>query len=315
MLILGRLCSLVVVSVLQLCRRVLRVLLGLFLLDCSSCLKYFTQGSDFGGGLLVLGFFSPTFSMLGLFLLFVLGLRLLQFTWHGKGLLQFLCDVRAKSNDPRNGFCQKCRFGEALDSKVMPCNCGTLKLLDNSKLSHKDNLLLNKEDVNPNSDASTDEYGWEFCVEDEELDVMALRRLVKVERLRARMASAELEKERAAAASAVDEAMRMILRLQSEKSSMEIEANQYRRFTEQKQEYDEQVIQSLKWIVMKRECEMSILEEKLIMCRQKLKQYMMDDEINQFEGFDGSACLEGSTMKDGVEDILSNQVDVNPSIS
>uniref|UniRef100_A0A2P2JB12 GTD-binding domain-containing protein n=1 Tax=Rhizophora mucronata TaxID=61149 RepID=A0A2P2JB12_RHIMU len=314
MWILGRLCSLVVfVSVLQLYKRDLRVLLWLFLMGCSSCLKYFTQGIDFRNGLLVLGFLSPALNVLGLFLLFVVGLRSLQFSWHG--LVQFLCDVRAKSRHPRNMFCPKSDIGESFDSKVTFCKCGPLKSLENSKLRHKDNPLLDKEDVNPDGDVPADDYEREFCIEDEEFDVIALRRLVKVERLRADMVSTELEKERMAAASAVDEAMRLILRLQSEMSSMEIEANQYRRFTEQKQEYDEQVIQSLKWIVMKRECEMSILEEKLIMCRQKLKQYMMDDEINQFEGFDGSACLEGSTMKDGVEDILSNQVDVNPSIS
>ncbi|KAH1097846.1 hypothetical protein J1N35_014767 [Gossypium stocksii] len=45
----------------------------------------------------------------------------------------------------------------------------------------------------------------------------------------------------------------MILRLQSEKSSVEIDVIQFKRMAEQKQEYDQQVIESLQWIGMKHE--------------------------------------------------------------
>ncbi|MBA0765674.1 hypothetical protein Gotri_014833 [Gossypium trilobum] len=43
----------------------------------------------------------------------------------------------------------------------------------------------------------------------------------------------------------------MILRLQSGKSSVEIDVIQFKRMAEQKQEYDQQVIESLQWIGMK----------------------------------------------------------------
>ncbi|MBA0648591.1 hypothetical protein Gohar_009071 [Gossypium harknessii] len=45
----------------------------------------------------------------------------------------------------------------------------------------------------------------------------------------------------------------MILRLQSGKSSVEIDVIQFKRMAEQKQEYDQQVIESLQWIGMKHE--------------------------------------------------------------
>ena len=64
-----------------------------------------------------------------------------------------------------------------------------------------------------------------FTVPKMKIDVMASRKLVKIERKRTKAACQELEEERIAAASAADEAMAMVLRLQSEKSSMEIDAN------------------------------------------------------------------------------------------
>ncbi|CAI9772701.1 unnamed protein product [Fraxinus pennsylvanica] len=59
----------------------------------------------------------------------------------------------------------------------------------------------------------------------EEFDITELRKQVKIERKRANTAYAELEKERAASATAAEEAMAMILRLWNEKSVIEMEAN------------------------------------------------------------------------------------------
>ncbi|KAJ1422949.1 GTD-binding domain [Sesbania bispinosa] len=64
-------------------------------------------------------------------------------------------------------------------------------------------------------------------LEDEMFDVMSLRKLVKIERQRFHAPCAEIKKERVAASTAAKEAMAMILRLQSEKSSVEIRANQF----------------------------------------------------------------------------------------
>ncbi|KAK8682347.1 hypothetical protein V6N13_054736 [Hibiscus sabdariffa] len=80
----------------------------------------------------------------------------------------------------------------------------------------------------------------------------------------------ELEKERSAAASAADEAMAMILRLQEEKAAIEMEAKQYRRTIEAKSAYDAEEMNILKEIIIRREREKYFLEEEVEACKQML---------------------------------------------
>lgn len=291
MLILGRFILVVIVcSVLELHKWVLQVFLAAFMMDCASCLKFLTPGNEFFGyGFLVFGRFSHVFNVLGLFLMFGLGLKFLQFGLANNGLMQFLCDVRGKSNELR----------EAYDPKFRHCRFGSLKLLDNCKeLVEGDTDGKAKYVVEEDSDEKEVE---ECCPEDEVFDVMAMGKMVKIERGRAKAACQELEKERKAAASAADEAMAMILRLQSEKSSMQLEANQYKRMAEQTHEYDRQVIQSLQWIVMKHESEWSLLVDQLQLYKQKLNLYMEDDELDQFEVDAGFSILH-TTEEDGMSE-------------
>ncbi|XP_030935280.1 probable myosin-binding protein 6 [Quercus lobata] len=73
----------------------------------------------------------------------------------------------------------------------------------------------------------------------------------------------ELEKERAAAASAADEAMSMISRLHQDKASVEMELRQYQRMIEEKCDYDEEEMNILKEILVRREIENYFLEKKI----------------------------------------------------
>ncbi|KAL9272734.1 Myosin-binding protein 3-like protein [Drosera capensis] len=73
----------------------------------------------------------------------------------------------------------------------------------------------------------------------------------------------ELEKERIAAATAADEAMAMILRLQQEKASIEMDARQYQRIIEEKSTYDEEEMGILKEIIVRREREKHFLEKQV----------------------------------------------------
>lgn len=73
----------------------------------------------------------------------------------------------------------------------------------------------------------------------------------------------ELEKERSAAATAADEAMAMILRLQEEKASIEMDARQYQRMIEEKTTYDAEEMSILKEILVRREREMHFLEKEI----------------------------------------------------
>ncbi|KAK2643950.1 hypothetical protein Ddye_019145 [Dipteronia dyeriana] len=78
----------------------------------------------------------------------------------------------------------------------------------------------------------------------------------------------ELEKERSAAATAADEAMAMILRLQEEKASIEMETMQYQRMIEEKSAYDAEEMNILKEILLRREREKHFLEKEVESFRQ-----------------------------------------------
>lgn len=78
----------------------------------------------------------------------------------------------------------------------------------------------------------------------------------------------ELEKERNAAASAADEALSMILRLQEEKALIEMEAKQYQRMIEEKSAFDAEEMSILKEILLRREREKHFLEKEVDSYRQ-----------------------------------------------
>lgn len=78
----------------------------------------------------------------------------------------------------------------------------------------------------------------------------------------------ELEKERNAAASAADEAMAMILRLQEEKASIEMDARQYQRLIEEKSAFEAEEMNILTEILVRSEREKHFLEKELEVYRQ-----------------------------------------------
>ncbi|KAG6385766.1 hypothetical protein SASPL_154647 [Salvia splendens] len=76
---------------------------------------------------------------------------------------------------------------------------------------------------------------------------------------------AELEEEREAAAEAAKESMAMITKLQEEKAAMQMEAVQYQRMMEEQAEYDQEALQLLNDLIIKRDKENKQLHEKLQM--------------------------------------------------
>ncbi|XP_010029982.2 probable myosin-binding protein 5 [Eucalyptus grandis] len=153
----------------------------------------------------------------------------------------------------------------------------------------KANKLVEEEDEEAEEEEEEDREC--SCLEDEVFDVLALRKMVKIERRRAIAATKELEKERIAAASAADEAMSLILRLQSEKSAIEMTANQDRRLAEQKQQYDWEVIESLRRMVASQESRRRALEERLRSCRRRLRRTRASSEGSS--GVEGEGCFGG----------------------
>lgn len=80
---------------------------------------------------------------------------------------------------------------------------------------------------------------------------------------------AELEEERKAAAEAAKETMAMITKLQEEKAAIQMEAVQYQRMMEEQAEYDQEALQLLNDLMMKRDKEKREVEKELQMYRDR----------------------------------------------
>ncbi|KAM7264037.1 hypothetical protein ACFE04_001720 [Oxalis oulophora] len=86
-----------------------------------------------------------------------------------------------------------------------------------------------------------------------ENECAALREMVATQQQTVQDLYEELEEERNAASTAANEAMSMILRLQREKAEIQMEARQFKRFSEEKMIHDQQELQVLEDLLYKRE--------------------------------------------------------------
>ncbi|KAL6851458.1 hypothetical protein ACP4OV_020391 [Aristida adscensionis] len=91
----------------------------------------------------------------------------------------------------------------------------------------------------------------------------------------------ELDKERSAAASAAEEAMSMILRLQKEKSALEIEARQQRRTADERCSFYEDEVEELRDIVLVRDREARALRKEVDAYRRLLGLSTEDDDDDE----------------------------------
>ncbi|KAI6701600.1 hypothetical protein NL676_015924 [Syzygium grande] len=270
------------------------LLIGLSVPRCASLLKTLSSGSDGeggcggGGGVSAIRCSRQVFAAVALVLVARLGLRASPFGLGGKEIVRFLCEFKRKASE-LGGAAKVSR--NRVDLKV-------LETFDSPKwngsvtgealvrgIAGEANKLVEEDDEEEEEDRECS------CPEDEVFDVLALRKMVKIERRRAMAASMELEKERMAAASAADEAMSLILRLQSEKSSIEMRANQDRRLAEQKQQYDWEVIESLRWTAASHESRRRALEDQLRSCRRRLR---ASSEGSSGDG-EGESCSGGGS--------------------
>lgn len=161
--------------------------------------------------------------------------------------------------------------------------------------------------------------------------VRFLEKAVEEERLARAALMVELEEERAASASAADEAMAMILRLQADKASLEMEGKQYERMIEEKFAYDEEEMNILKEILFKREREKHFLEKELETYRQSdddrddagdrepivYDVHVIEDDKNSKMKHDGTAVhkeRENDDQMKQMEDVLKDH-DSSPSPS
>ncbi|XP_047971637.1 probable myosin-binding protein 5 [Salvia hispanica] len=86
-----------------------------------------------------------------------------------------------------------------------------------------------------------------------------LKRQVTLDRRSMMALYMELDEERSASAVAANNAMAMITRLQEEKAAVQMEALQYKRMMEGQAEYDQEAMQRMKDMLMKREEEIKVM--------------------------------------------------------
>ncbi|KAL5570842.1 hypothetical protein UlMin_020439 [Ulmus minor] len=116
-----------------------------------------------------------------------------------------------------------------------------------------------------------------------------LKTALKVERKALSALYVEFEEERSASAIAANQTMAMITRLQEEKAAMQMEALQYQRMMEEQSEYDQEALQLLNDLMVKREKEKQELEKELEVCRKKLLDYEKKEKIKMIRRIrDGS---------------------------
>ncbi|XXG55805.1 hypothetical protein AAC387_Pa03g3393 [Persea americana] len=187
-----------------------------------------------------------------------------------------------KAGEEEEEVFEECEEGNFEELKQQHRNVAD-DVLDFINENYLDTFIMRKFMEEGGDDDDDDDHDWEYegekLEEYEELDLMALKNALRIERERRNAAYLELEKERLAAASAAIETMAMIQRLQNEKNLIEMEARQYRYMAEHKQIYDQEVIHHLQWIISTHELERSALENQLKQCRKRLQQGGLLDEI------------------------------------
>ncbi|PKU65341.1 hypothetical protein MA16_Dca025146 [Dendrobium catenatum] len=121
-----------------------------------------------------------------------------------------------------------------------------------------------------------------------EAEVISLKEALYKQAQSIQELSAELEEERKAAASGVDEALSMIFRLQEERAMEKMEASQYKRMAEAKMIHAEESLAFLKETILEKEIEIAALKFQVQSYRQNIIRVGISNadyvkEANMFE--------------------------------
>ncbi|KAK8656809.1 hypothetical protein V6N13_098744 [Hibiscus sabdariffa] len=139
----------------------------------------------------------------------------------------------------------------------------------------------------------------------QETDVTVLKETLRSQQQLLQKLYSELEVERESSATATNESLSMILRLQSEKAAMKMEASQYKRLAEEKIGHAEESLAILEELIYQKEMEISSLEFQVQAYRYKLLSLGYDD-LNDFETqFTSSRFVERNDAFNGEKAIKS----------
>ncbi|XP_061349357.1 myosin-binding protein 3-like [Gastrolobium bilobum] len=180
-----------------------------------------------------------------------------------------------KNHEETSHQSSKCSESCEVEEDKLP---ETPSSVDGLHYLHRKLMLFEKresgtEDSGDGSVASEVEYG------DPVLTIDRLKTALKAERRALSATYQELEEERSASAVAANQTMAMITRLQEEKAAMQMEALQYQRMMEEQSEYDQEALQLLNELMMKREKEKQELEKELEEYRQKVMDYEAKEKL------------------------------------
>lgn len=159
-------------------------------------------------------------------------------------------DITSEDSDHSNAF-----DSHAAMAKSSWCDSGSECPADEKKDEDNDAVSLESDRSNTTRELLVDPH--------DENAIKILSQALKEEHATQNTLCSELEKERIAAATAADEAMAMISRLQEEKAAIELEARQYQRILEEKSAYDYEEMNILKEIIVRREWEKHFLEKEV----------------------------------------------------
>jgi hypothetical protein len=145
------------------------------------------------------------------------------------------------------------------------------------------------------------------------LTIEQLKTALKSERKAFGALYTELEEERSASAIAANQTMAMINRLQEEKAAMQMEALQYQRMMEEQSEYDQEALQLLNELMVKREKEKQELEKELEVYRKKVLDYEAKEKLRMMRRTkNGSIRSRASSATcSSAEDLDELSIDLN----
>ncbi|KAJ8562948.1 hypothetical protein K7X08_031400 [Anisodus acutangulus] len=180
---------------------------------------------------------------------------------------------------------------------------------------HKKLLLLEKKDLG--TESSDGSVVSELDGGETVSTIEHLKSALKAERKALHALYTELEEERSASAVAANQTMAMMNKLQEEKSAMQMEALHYQRMMEEQSEYDQEALQLLNELMVKREKEKQELEKELEGYRKKLLEYEAKEKTTRMlkrskdgsarSGFSSAYCSNG-------EDSEELSIDLNQEV-
>ncbi|KAF8104235.1 hypothetical protein N665_0176s0046 [Sinapis alba] len=152
-----------------------------------------------------------------------------------------------------------------------------------------------------------DHNGSESEVLDGDSILHHLKRQVRLDRKSLMDLYMELDEERSASAVAANNAMAMITRLQAEKAAVQMEALQYQRMMDEQAEYDQEALQSMNGLLVKREEDMKELEAEIEAYR--LRYGLLREEAEEFLDDETKPVLDLPVCSSNHEEDLEHKKD------